>query len=232
MRDTGNRECSIIFNPRGCRINMSPLCLTASFPAKYFYNISILIWRKPRKYFDKKFQFPNYDPGCFRSYFPLYLTIFQSGFCPQVLCASQRGGGGGGGGWGGEAEEEEEKEEEMKERRRRRRRTLTQNTTLPHNSHTQLRPLAHKMCNFQHTSRKCSQFSTAREIYRERGRTWVDCALKAFRAWHKQSNITQTPKSKLTLWCKCKHTHTHTEKHTNTHTHENTNTHPHINKHM
>ena len=159
MRDTGNRECSIIFNPRGCRINMSPLCLTASFPAKYFYNISILIWRKPRKYFDKKFQFSNYDPGCFRSYFPLYLTIFQSGFCPQVLCASQRGGGGGGGGggWGG--------------RQRRRRRTLTQNTTLPHNSHTQLRPLAHKMCNFQHTSRKCSQFSTAREIYRERGRT-------------------------------------------------------------
>ena len=52
---------------------------------------------------------------------------------------------------GGEAEEEEEKEEEMKERRRRRRRTLTQNTTLPHNSHTQLRPLAHKMCNFQFT---------------------------------------------------------------------------------
>ena len=110
MRDTGNRECSIIFNPRGCRINMSPLCLTASFPAKYFYNISILIWRKPRKYFDKKFQFSNYDPGCFRSYFPLYLTIFQSGFCPQVLCASQRGGGGGGGGWGG------------RQRRRRRRR--------------------------------------------------------------------------------------------------------------
>ena len=147
MRDTGNRECSIIFNPRGCRINMSPLCLTASFPAKYFYNISILIWRKPRKYFDKKFQFPNYDPGCFRSYFPLYLTIFQSGFCPQVLCASQRGGGGGGGGWGGR----QRRRRRRRKRWRRRGRTLTQNTTLPHNSHTQLRPLAHKMCNFQFT---------------------------------------------------------------------------------
>ena len=97
-------------------INMSALCLPASccrsqiflqyFNSHFFWkHLPPLIWR----YFgSKSASFQITILTVFSLIFCFYLTIFQSGLSPQVLCVSQRGRGRGGGGGGKRGKEEEE----------------------------------------------------------------------------------------------------------------------------
>ena len=142
---------------------------------------------------NEKFQFPNCNPIS-QSYSRFYLTIFQSGFCPQVLCASQRAGGGG----GRQSRKRRRKRRGRRRRRRRRRRTLTQNTTLPHYSPT-LRQLPLAQKNYPSRCLQSLEFAVllkSVEIVERAVWRWGDCALKATRPWHKQSNIKYHPNSR------------------------------------